>query len=112
MRTAVAEATRARYEHAAACGEHIRMLRRERNLTLKDVAKGSGLPYQYLSRIERGEVNIPYETLAQIAQAMQVDMPRIVPAKVVMTPDDVKPLIDDCSPNVLSVVYFILTILK
>lgn len=108
----MSKATRVRYNNAALCGKVIRTLRRERKLTLKMAAQRVGMPYQYWSKIERGEVNIPYETLAQMAHALQVDMPRIVPSRDVKTPDDVKPLLDDCSPNMLSVVYVLLTLLK
>jgi transcriptional regulator with XRE-family HTH domain len=104
--------TSARYKNAAACGEVIRAMRRERNVTLKALAKKSGLPYQYLSRIERGEVNIPYETLTIIAQSLNVPTRQLVPEDTTITPAQIVPLLDNWSPRKLATLYALLSLWK
>ena len=100
----------ARYKNAAACGQVIRGMRRERKLSLKDLAKTSGLPYQYLSRIERGEVNTPIETLAIIAQSLKVPTCHLVPSDTSVTPAQLSPLIANCPPKKLYALYILLTL--
>lgn len=102
----------ARYKNAAACGQVIRATRRERKLSLKDLAKTSGLPYQYLSRIERGEVNIPYETLTIIAQSLTVPTRQLVPEDTTITPAQIVPLLDNWSPRKLATLYALLSLWK
>jgi transcriptional regulator with XRE-family HTH domain len=104
--------TRTRYQSAAECGAVIRTLRRERKLSLKALAKTSGIPFQYLSRIERGEVNIPYETLHIIAQSLKVPMPQLIPDETPMTPAQIVPLLEQWTPDKLSALYAMLTLLK
>jgi transcriptional regulator with XRE-family HTH domain len=55
-------------------GELIRQIRKEKGITLKKLADLSRLSYQYLSNVERGEVNTPIETLATIFDALGVSM--------------------------------------
>ena len=43
-------------------GDHLRSIRKERKLTLKDVSQHAGLSVPYLSDIERGVVNPSVET--------------------------------------------------
>ena len=98
----------ARYKHAAVCGAMIRDLRKERRFSLKELAKKSGLPYQYLSRIERGEVNTPLETLAIIAQALDVPVRRFFPSDKAVSSAQVTALLEDCSPPMLYALYKLL----
>jgi DNA-binding XRE family transcriptional regulator len=74
-------APRTQYPHAARCGQIIRALRKERKITLQDLAKTSGVVFQHLSRIERGESNTPIETLANIAQALDVPLQQLFPVE-------------------------------
>lgn len=104
--------TRTRYESAAACGAVIRAMRRERKLSLKSLAKTIGIPYQYLSRIERGEVNIPVETLAIIAQSLKVPMRHLVPEDTPITTAQIVPLLEQWTPRKLSALYMLLLCLK
>ena len=104
--------TRTRYQSAAECGAVIRRLRRERKLSLKALAKISGIPYQYISRIERGEVNIPYETLHIIAQSLRVPMPQLIPDETPITPAQIVPLLEQWAPNKLYALYAMLTLFK
>ena len=57
-------------------GKHIRKLREERNLTLKEVSLKTGIRVQYLQKIENG---LAYGVLIQkhllkIAEALQVKL--------------------------------------
>ena len=56
----------------------IRKLRKERRLTLKDLAAGSGLSSTYLSQIERGLSNPSIGTLRKIADAMKTNVVSLV----------------------------------
>ena len=67
-----------KYRHAARCGERIRELREQRRDGLKEVAAKAGLSFQYLSRVEKGEVNTPIETLARIAEALNVSLEALI----------------------------------
>ena len=104
--------TRTHYQHAAVCGQVIRTLRKEHKLSLKTLAKKSGLPYQYLSRIERGEVNIPYETLTIIAQSLKVPTRQLVPEETNVTPEHIVPLLDNWSSHNLAMLYALLSLYK
>jgi len=112
LRESVVVTEAVRYKNAAACGQVIRDMRRERKLSLKDLSKTSGLPYQYLSRIERGEVNTPIETLTIIAQSLNVPTRQFFPSEKTVTPAQLKPLIETCPPNRLYVLYLMLTLRK
>lgn len=48
-------------------GARLRRLRRERGCTLQDVSEGSGLTPSFLSRLERGVVNISVGNLRKVA---------------------------------------------
>ena len=50
-------------------GDHLRSIRKERKLTLKDLSQRAGLSVPYLSDIERGVVNPSVETVQKIAKA-------------------------------------------
>jgi len=56
-------------------GERLREIRREKGLTLREVAQRAGIDFTYLSKIENGRV--PYtpaaETIRQLADALKVD---------------------------------------
>jgi transcriptional regulator with XRE-family HTH domain len=65
------------YPHALVYGELIRHLRQGKGITLKDLADLSRLSYQYLSNVERGEVNTPIETLVTIFAALEMPLPAI-----------------------------------
>ena len=56
-------------------GDHLRSIRRERKLTLKDLSQRAGLSVPYLSDIERGVVNPSVETVQKIAKAYNMKFP-------------------------------------
>jgi transcriptional regulator with XRE-family HTH domain len=82
------------YPHAGACGERLRRRRELQAASLKDVAQKARLSYQYLSRVEKGEVNTPIETLVRIAEALEMPL-----AEVLGVADDV---FEPCEPEVRS----------
>lgn len=69
------------YEHAARCGERIRHLRERQELGLKELATKAGISFQYLSRIEKGEVNTPIETLGKIATGLGMTLEVLMSGK-------------------------------
>jgi transcriptional regulator with XRE-family HTH domain len=98
------------YKHATACGEVIRSVRKQRGLSLKNLEKRSGLPFQYLSKIERGEINTPLETLAIIAEALDVPMAQLFPPETSITPEQISALVGTLSPSIVAALYvFLLT---
>ena len=50
-------------------GERLRLIRKDRQLTLKDLSKRADLSVPYLSDMERGVVNPSIETLRKVAKA-------------------------------------------
>ncbi len=55
-------------------GERLRLLRQERGYTLQQVSEGSGLTPSFLSRLERGIVNISVGNLRKVATFFGVPM--------------------------------------
>ncbi len=54
--------------------EKLKRIRRNKKITLKDLAKITGLTEGYLSRIENSESAPPISTLSRIAQALNIDV--------------------------------------
>ena len=56
-------------------GERLRQMRKEKGLTLREVAEEAGIDFTYLSKIENGRM--PYtpaaETIRQLASALKVN---------------------------------------
>ncbi len=50
-------------------GERLRQIRREHDLTLKDLSQRADLSIPYLSNVERGVVNPSIDTLQKVASA-------------------------------------------
>lgn len=53
-------------------GKRLRERRKEMRLTLKDVAKSCGLAYQFVQRIEKGDVSCPAKHLASFARELHI----------------------------------------
>ena len=60
-------------------GREMKIYRKDKNLTLKDMSKRTGLTTVYLSQIERG-LNTPQvmETLKKISEGYGIFYPRVV----------------------------------
>jgi len=54
-------------------GKRVMKLRRERKLTLKDVANETGLAQAYISSLEKGEVIPPVAVILQLSRALDID---------------------------------------
>lgn len=55
-------------------GERLRQLRRERRLTLADVARLSGLAVSTVSKVERGLMALTYDRFSQLADGLEIDL--------------------------------------
>lgn len=63
---------------ARAIGIAIRAMRRERNITMENLAERADISYQYLSEIERGRCNFSVAVLQSLATALGVPMTDVV----------------------------------
>ena len=59
-------------------GSHIRKLRKQRNLTLREVSEQSSISLSYISDIERNIVNPSYDILCQLSDVFNITVPEIV----------------------------------
>ncbi|THI96963.1 cupin domain-containing protein [Nocardioides sp.] len=59
-------------------GSELRSLRKDRSLTLGELSKRSGVSVGLLSQIERGNGNPAFNTLADIAHALEVPIGRLL----------------------------------
>ena len=55
-------------------GKRIKELRKEKSITQIDLAAKIGIDRSYLGFIERGERNVSFDVMAQIAKALDVSM--------------------------------------
>jgi transcriptional regulator with XRE-family HTH domain len=54
-------------------GKRLMRFRKERKLTLKQLANETGLSVQYISQVEKGEIIPPVSALLQLSRALEVD---------------------------------------
>ena len=54
-------------------GKRLMKLRKEKSLTLKNLANETGLSNKYISQVEKGEVIPPVAVLLQLSKALEVD---------------------------------------
>lgn len=66
-------------ELAQFIGSKIRSTRKLENISQEQLALLTGIDRSYLGRIERGEVSVTVEKLAQIAMVLNVDLKILVP---------------------------------
>jgi transcriptional regulator with XRE-family HTH domain len=71
-------------------GAVIKALRTERNLSLRALAKMTGMPYSTLSKLENGKMALTYVKLAALAQALEVDIGELVATRE--RPDPLSPI--------------------
>jgi transcriptional regulator with XRE-family HTH domain len=57
----------------APIGKRLLKLRREKKLTLKQVANETGLAAAYISQVEKGEITPPVSALLQLSRALEID---------------------------------------
>ena len=58
-------------------GLKLRKARKERGLTLQQVAERSGLAVSTISKAERGQIALSYEKVLQLGNALDIDMTRL-----------------------------------
>jgi transcriptional regulator with XRE-family HTH domain len=54
-------------------GKKLLKMRREKKLTLKNLANETGMTTAYLSQVEKGEVTPPVSVLLQLSRALEID---------------------------------------
>jgi len=54
-------------------GKRLMNLRKEKDLTLKNLANETGLAVKYISQVEKGEIMPPVSVLLQLSKALEVD---------------------------------------
>ena len=54
-------------------GKRLLKMRREKKLTLKNLANETGMTTQYISQVEKGEVTPPVSVLLQLSRALEID---------------------------------------
>ena len=59
-------------------GNHIRSIRKSKDLTLKQLSEISDISVPYLSDIERDVVNPSFKTLQAVAKALDITLPELV----------------------------------
>ena len=59
-------------DHRKAFGRRIRELRHERGLTQEALAERAGMHWTYISAVERGLRNVSLDSIARLAQGLQV----------------------------------------
>ncbi|USE83852.1 helix-turn-helix domain-containing protein [Acinetobacter tibetensis] len=64
---------------AQSIGVLIRSTRKQENISQEQLALLTGIDRSYLGRIERGEVSVTVEKLAQIAVILNVDIKSLIP---------------------------------
>lgn len=55
-------------------GQKIKQLRKQQDLTIKELAQATGLSLRFMAQLEAGEGNIAVSRLAQVAQALGVSL--------------------------------------
>ncbi|MDG3556345.1 helix-turn-helix transcriptional regulator [Acinetobacter bereziniae] len=66
-------------ELAESIGSQIRKVRKQERVSQEQLALLTGIDRSYLGRIERGEVSVTVEKLAQIAHVLNVDIKNLIP---------------------------------
>ena len=67
-----------RLDLLSAIGETLRAVRKERNLTLRQVAEGSHVSVSYLAEIERGEKDPSSKVLENVAGGLGIETSEIL----------------------------------
>ena len=55
-------------------GEQLRKARQKKGLTLRDLSEKVGLAYNHIGRVEAGKYNVTLDTIAIIANALDVNI--------------------------------------
>lgn len=75
----------------ALLGARIRQLRKERGLTLVQLAAATGLSHSFISQVERGLASLSMSSLFRVAQALGTSQHELLTAGVARPSDDTAP---------------------
>ena len=64
-------------------GMRLRRLRRERDWTLAEVSKRTGLAVSTLSKVERNQISLTYNRLAKLAEGLELDVANFFSAQTI-----------------------------
>jgi transcriptional regulator with XRE-family HTH domain len=65
-------------KHRKIVGSNIRTCRTDAGLTLEKLAEKADMSWPYLSEVERGRENISLDKLARLAQALKINLSKLV----------------------------------
>ena len=55
-------------------GNHIRALRKEKNMTMMELAYAADIEYKQVCRLEKGETNATITTLLAVAKGLEINI--------------------------------------
>ena len=55
-------------------GNHIRTLRKEKNMTMMELAYAADIEYKQVCRLEKGETNATITTLLAVAKGLEINI--------------------------------------
>lgn len=61
-----------------AFGNHLRGLRKAKNISQEELANGADIPISQVGRIERGEINATLSSLHAIANALEISLSQLL----------------------------------
>ncbi|GAB0170513.1 helix-turn-helix transcriptional regulator [Lysinibacillus sp. CTST325] len=76
-------------------GEEIRRLRKEKGMTLKQLANNIDLSHTYLSQIELGDRNVSLEMLSKLASVLEVSKLHLYRAAGVLDETDILEIVNE-----------------
>ncbi len=79
--------SRAVPEVRAGLGNRIRAVRKTRGLSQESLGERAGLSGKFVGEVERGEKSISVDSLARVADALDVGLEELVQSPVVPNPD-------------------------
>jgi transcriptional regulator with XRE-family HTH domain len=83
-------------------GPRLLAIRKERGLTLADLAAKAGVSRSVLSELERGNANPTYGTLWNLAQALEIDLISLIGGKSAATSDQIDLQPGNLTPTIRS----------
>jgi transcriptional regulator with XRE-family HTH domain len=59
-------------------GDNLSKLRKEQNLSLRELSYACNIDHSKIGKIEKGQINITLTTLFELAKGLEVDLSRLV----------------------------------
>lgn len=57
----------------AGFGNHLKKIREEKGISIRELASRSGLEYSQVQRIEKGKVNLALTTIIALAEGLEIN---------------------------------------